>query len=104
LSDEETVVFNLEVQVSEMSMGNLRKLELIAYRSIALLRRMGLPEQIDQGIAKLQNFIMIIRLAHTALVAFNAASLTNPLGLAMFALSVGTLAFATTDFIMSTGG
>jgi hypothetical protein len=103
LSEQETVIFNLEVQVSELTKSNLRELEMVAYRAIGLFRRMGIPENIDQGIAKLQHFIMIIRLAHTAIVAMNAATAMNPLSVFAAALSFGTLAFATTDFMMNTG-
>jgi len=104
LSDEETVVFNLEVQVSEMSTSELRKLELIAFRTIGLLRRMGLPENIDAGVARLQHFIMIIRLTHTAMIALNSATMANPLGLALAGLSLGTMAFSLSDFMMSGQG
>lgn len=103
MSDQETIVFNLEVQVSEMTSSELRKLELIASRAINLMRRMGLPEDIDAGVAKLQHFIMMIRLAHTAMIALNSATAMNPLGLFMGALSLGTLAFTATDYMMNMG-
>jgi hypothetical protein len=103
VSSEENVVFNLEVQVSELSMSELRKLELITYRAIGLLRRMGLPENIDAGIAKLQQLIMVVRLATTTLRAFQMAEAGTPFGLAMLGLSAAASTFAATDFMLNTG-
>ena len=95
MSEQESVIFNLEVQLSELSMSELRKLELLAYRVIGLLRRMGLPENIDAGIAKLQQFIMIVRLAHTTIVAFQRAS--GPIGWAMALTSLAATSITVAD-------
>lgn len=73
MAENESVIIDLECRISEMTVSEIRKLELLAYRAIGLLRRMGLPENIDEGIAKLQRLIMTIRLTHSALIALEAA-------------------------------
>jgi hypothetical protein len=99
MSEQEAVVFNLELQVSELSMSELRKLEMVTYRAISLMRRMGLPENIDKGVAKLQHFLMTIRMAHTALIALNAATMTNPLGLALAGIAFVGAGVTAYDFV-----
>ena len=69
---EETVTFNLDLDVSRAS-SNIRQLETLLFRTLGLLKRLGLPEEIEAAISKMQRLIMVIRLAHTALIAFQAA-------------------------------
>ena len=83
---EESVVFNLELQISEMTTSQLRQTMLVATRAIELLRRMGLPENIDAGIAKLQRLVMAIRVTHTALIALETALMPGA-GIARLALA-----------------
>ena len=91
---EETVTFNLEINV-EQAFSTVRKLELIAYRTINLLRRMGLPENVDDAIAKVQRFIMTVRLAHSAILAFEAAS--GPIGWIMAGLGIAATVLTAGD-------
>jgi len=100
LSSEETVTFNLELNV-EQAISEIRRLETLLFRSIALARRLGLPEDIDEQIRKIQRFIMIVRLAHTAVIALNAAS--GPIGWALAIVGGLSAAVSASDFIISLG-
>lgn len=93
---EETVIFNLELNV-EQALDNARRLDLLLYRSLALLGRLGLPENIDQAIAKVQRLVMTIRLLHTAAIALEAAS--GPIGWALALVGVASALLSTGDLI-----
>lgn len=93
---EETVIFNLELNV-EQALDNARRLEILLYRSLALLGRLGLPENIDQAIAKVQRLVMTIRLLHTAAIALEAAS--GPIGWALALVGVASALLSTGDLI-----
>lgn len=101
MSEQETITFNLELDVSQ-SYDSLRKIETVLYRTISLTRRIlkqfGLEESatIDQVIYKGQKVVMTIRLMHTAMTALMAAS--GPLGwaLAGIGIATATLSFADT--------
>jgi len=91
---EETVTFNLELNV-EQCFSTIRRLESLAYRTMGLIGRMGLPENIDQAIAKIQQFIMTIRLLHSAIIALEAAS--GPIGWAFAGVGIATASFSLAD-------
>jgi len=100
---EETVTFNLELDVSQ-SYDSVRKLETVVYRSIGLIRKVlkqfGLDEEtatIDQVIYKGQKVIMTIRLMHTAMIALMGAS--GPLGWAMAGIGLATATLSFTDML-----
>ena len=94
---EETVTFNLEINV-EQTFSQVRRLELLLYRTIGLIRRLGLPENIEEAISKIQRLVMVIRLAHSAIIAFQVAS--GPIGWALAAVSIGTAAVTAGEFVM----
>lgn len=100
---EETVTFNLELDVSQ-AISDGRKLETVLYRSIALtrkiLRMFGIDDEnatIDYVISKGQKVIMTIRLMHTAITAFYAAS--GPLGYALAGIGIATSVVSFTDML-----
>jgi hypothetical protein len=93
---EETVTFNLELNV-EYVMSNLRRLELLLYRSLALASRLGLPENIDVAINKIQRMVMVIRLLHTSMIALEAAS--GPIGIALAAVGLVSFGVTTGDLV-----
>jgi hypothetical protein len=96
MSVVDTITFNLELNI-ERAWDNARRLELLLYRSIALLGRMGLPENIDQAIAKVQRLIMTVRLLHTAAIALEGAS--GPIGWALALVGVASALLSTGDLI-----
>jgi len=77
MSHEEDVTFNLEIN-AEGGIDPIRRIEAIAYRTLALVRRLGLPENVSQAIMYVQRFIMVTRLLHSALNLLLASS--GPLG------------------------
>ena len=100
MSMEETVTFNLELNVEQV-IDNVRRLETLVYRTVGLLGRLGLPENIDQAIAKFQRLIMVIRLLHTSIIALQAA--TGPLGIALALVGIASAAISMTDLRFQSG-
>ena len=100
MSSEETVTFNLELNV-EQAISEIRRLETLLFRSIALARRLGLPEDIDSAVYKIQRLIMVVRLAHSTLIAFQTAS--GPIGWALAIVGGLTAVASASDFMVSLG-
>jgi hypothetical protein len=97
---EETVTFNLELNVDSV-IDNARRLEALLFRTLGLIIRICGDENIDAAISKIQRFVMVVRLAHGAWLAFQAAS--GPIGWA-WAIVAGLSAAATaSDFMLSIG-
>ena len=94
--EQEDVSFALEVDVSK-TMTEIRRLEILLFRSIGLLRRLGLPEDIEQGIVRIQRLIMAVRLAHAALIAMQAAA--GPIGWALAGVGIVSAAWTAYDVI-----
>lgn len=70
---EETVTFNLELN-TEQAFSNLRQLEMVSYRTLGLIRRLGLPEAANQFIADIQRMVMAVRLLHTTLTLLESGT------------------------------
>ena len=98
---EETVTFNLDIDASRVQ-STVRQVEFLIYRIFSLLGRLGLPEQIDQAIAKLQRLIMTIRLVHTALIALHTARMAagDPLAWATAGVALAGAAVTVVDTTM----
>ena len=94
MSSEETVTFNLEVN-TEYSLDSIRRLETVLYRSLALTRRMGLPDDINEQIYQIQRLVMVIRLLHTSMIALQAAS--GPIGWILGGIGVASAALSGYD-------
>jgi hypothetical protein len=84
---EEKVDIILDLHLSELSMSDLRKVELVLTRVLSLLNRMGLQGQAAEVIAKLQQIIMTVRILHSALLALQRGT--------MFGNIIGLLSVAT---------
>jgi len=82
---EETVTFNLELNI-ERALSNARQLETLLYRSIALTRKMGLPDDLNEGLYKIQRMVLAVRMLHTAILALHAAS--GPIGWALAIIGI----------------
>jgi len=74
---EETVTFNLEINV-EKAASAIRQVEGLTFRTLGYLQRLGLPENINQAIRLVQRLTMAIRLLHSAIIALEVAS--GPIG------------------------
>jgi len=99
MSEQHNVSFNLEIDVSR-TYDDLRKLETLLYRCTSLSRRLGLPEDINAAILRIQHMIMVIRLLHTAMVALEAAS--GPLGWGLAIVGGASAVVSMSDFMMET--
>ncbi len=77
---EHDVVVNLDINAAKAE-TQLRQVETLLYRSLALFGRLGLPENIDAAINKVERLVMVIRLLHTSAIALEAA--TGPVGWAL---------------------
>jgi hypothetical protein len=87
--------------VLEDELGTARELEMVLYRGTGILRRMSGSETLDAAIGKVQRLAVVIRLAHSAWIAFEAAS--GPVGWT-FAIIAGLSAGLTAaDYIVSMG-
>jgi len=90
----EEVRFDLDLNITKIT-SNIQKIEGILIRTITLLRKLGLPEEFDAAIIKIQRLITTVRLLHAALIAMSAS---NPytavfglLGLISGAASLGDM-------------
>lgn len=96
---EETIDIMLDLQVTDESVSKLRQIEGLAGRTLGLFRRLGLPENIDNAITKLQRIIFTMRMLTVAAQAVQAALIPGAgwLKLARAAVSVGTVAVSAYD-------
>lgn len=68
------MLFNMSLKVGTLKVeaghaaGELREVEYILFRTISILRRMGLPENVQQAIQILAHLVLVTRLAHTAFI------------------------------------
>jgi hypothetical protein len=88
--------------VLEDELVTARELEMVAFRGTGLLRHISGSESLDDAISKVQRFVLVIRLAHSAWLAFEAAS--GPLGWTMLAITGLSAALTGADFVVSLGG
>ena len=65
------------------------------YRSLSLLRRFGLPEDIDKGITKIQQMIAVMNALRLAAIALQTAA--GPTGWALAGVSLIASGFAAAD-------
>lgn len=94
MSEDHTVSFSLEINV-EPAHQSLRVLQMVLFRLLGVFRRLGLPDNIDAGIAKMQRFIAVMNQARLAAIAFQTAS--GPMGWAMAGIGIATTAFSMAD-------
>lgn len=102
---DEQVSFSIQTNVEDVY-PRIRKVQMILFRTLGLMRRMGLPPRLDQAIAGLQRFIAMVNQARLALVAFQAVRMAagDPLAWATFGVAAGTAAFSVFDMYTIEGG
>lgn len=101
MSESTEIEYLLTVSVEDCVAG-FRQLERILFRSLSLMRRMGLPENVDEAVSKIQQLIFILRSLQITIRLTQAALLSmGPLGIATAGLAgIGTLV-SIGDFIES---
>ena len=97
---DEDVSFSLEVNVEE-AYTNMRKVQTVLFRTLSLLRRLGLPTPIDSAISKLMQLISVLNQARLAAIQFQAAA--GPIGWALAAVSITTTVVSTTEMLKVDG-
>ena len=95
MSSEE-VSFTFQLTVDE-AVTELRRIQTVAYQYLALARRLGLPDEIDAQVVKVQRLIMLLNSARLAAIALHAAS--GPVGWAL--AGVGLVATGLTAYEMA---
>ena len=88
--NDETVSFSLEVNV-EPAEKSIRRLQTLLYQTLGLLRRMGLSEEADQLIRQIQQIIGWLN--RLRLLALLTQASMGPIGWALLAVGVATLAY-----------
>lgn len=71
------------------TLGNLREIEYLLYRTSSLLGRLGLPPELDKAIMIVQRMILMIRMLHSAIIL---AESSTPYGWILAGISAATLA------------
>lgn len=92
MSMDETVSFSLEVNVEPANV-ELRRLQTLLFRTLNLMRRANLPEDLDRAIAMMERTIATLNQLRLTIAAFYAASGPIGWGLALVAL-IGTASSA----------
>lgn len=89
---EETVTFNLELNVEPTLISNVRQIEGLLVRTLGYLQRLGLPQDVNRAINVIQRITQVLRIAHTALIAVSLAE--GPTGWWRAGLALAGTAFA----------
>ena len=93
MSEEQIISWVLELDTSKL-VDNSRQMERVLFRALALAQRLGLPENIDSAINKIQEMVMMVRLLHGALLMVESAT---PYGWAMALMSVMSSSLTTAE-------
>lgn len=92
------VSFSLEINVEE-ALTEIRKVQTLLYRTLGLLRRFGLPEDISEGVAFVQRLIAALNALRLSLIALQAAA--GPVGWALAIVGIVGTAVTFADTIES---
>jgi len=91
-------VYPVDFQLTVDTTNAIRDIELLRTfltRTLALMRRLGLPEDIERGAMVIQRFIMLLTQARLAALALQAAS--GPVGWGIAAVGVAGTALTAGD-------
>lgn len=82
----------------------LRQLEALMFRYVALIRRVGLPENMQRGMQDMLRLIAVIRSVHHTLIMLQAALAATPgIGWLYAIAAIGSSAFMASDLMLSMG-
>jgi len=90
----EDISFSLQLTVED-AVSNIRQLQTVAYQTLTLLKRMGLSEDINDAITKIQRIISVLNSARLAMIALQAA--TGPMGWALAGVGLVATGFQAYD-------
>jgi len=77
MSSDESVIFNLELNVEPL-LDNARQIEGLLSRSLGYMQRLTGNEDLNNALRMVQRVTMAIRLLHSAIIAMELAS--GPIG------------------------
>ena len=98
------IVLGIRIDTSQAAldvntlMSNFNKLEDIAVRYLAIAKRMGLPDDVQQSVDAIARLIVLIR---SAQMAMNLFMLSNPYGWALGAAGMVMVGFSAVDTVGS---
>ena len=95
MSSSEDVSFTLQLTVDN-AVTELRRVQTLAFQTLSLFRRMGLPDEMDAAISKLMQVISVINQARLALLAFQASRMAagDPIAWATAGVAVTATAWS----------
>jgi hypothetical protein len=100
VSELRNVVTSIKPMLED-ELGTARELEMVMYRGTGLLRRMSGNEDLNAAISKVQRLAVVIRLAHSAWIAFEMAS--GPVGWTFAVIAGLSAALTASDYMLSLG-
>jgi len=98
--EDHIVSFSLEVNV-EKAYENVRRLETLLYRTLGLVRRMGLPDAMEDQIRDLQRLLAAVNSLRLAYIALQAARMAagDPIAWGMAAVSGASIAMTADEWL-----
>lgn len=90
------VTYNLKVDSSK-AVKNLLLLQTALYGILGILRRLGMPEEVDAAIIKIQRLIATLNMLRVALYSLEMAS--GPVGWTMAGIGIAGTVLSTGDLM-----
>jgi hypothetical protein len=87
MSERVEIEYALTVNVED-AVGEIRTLERLLFRSLMLIRRLGLPDEVEKAIVRIQSLITVLRSLQIAAIALQAAE--GPIGWATAIVSTAS--------------
>jgi len=98
----EVIPVKVEIQIETTKMiTQLEKVQVLLYGTLGILRRLGLPEEVDSAILKIQRIIAALNMLRLALYAVEMAS--GPVGWAMAGVGIAGTVLSTGDLMYDLG-
>jgi len=94
--EDHTVSFSLEINV-EKAYEDIRRVQTALFRTFSILQRMGLPDDVSQGISLIQRLISTLNQLRLTMIALQAAS--GPLGWWLALTGLASTQFAASNIV-----
>jgi len=92
----EAVSFTLQLTVDQ-AVTELRRVQTFAYQTLSLMRKLGLPEDMEEAAVRVQRLIFVMNQARLAAIALHAAS--GPIGWALAGIGIAATAVTTIEMM-----
>ena len=97
MSEEYVISYLLDIKISPQTQRTIDIAELTLMRTLSLLRRMGLPENIDNAVNSLQRIAITARVAYSTLMILQSSLMATPLGWVLFGVGAVGMAITAAD-------